>query len=172
MEWIDGVKLTNKPAMDAAGQNIVDYVDIGIECTLRQLLEHGYFHAGLPPIPATIVHARHVIRSSVHCSFKRKKSHYKHCSCAFETRFKAHEQCFLFMPLLMRLSFLGCSVRRLLSTAQHCCRRCAFLLSMERFSESRFECNRRRVFLVSCLLSMHVMQILTQETCWRHQMAS
>lgn len=47
MEWIDGVKLTNKPAMDAAGQNIVDFVDIGIECTLRQLLEHGYFHAGL-----------------------------------------------------------------------------------------------------------------------------
>lgn len=46
MEWIDGVKLTNKPAMDAAGQNIVDFVDIGIECTLRQLLEHGYFHAG------------------------------------------------------------------------------------------------------------------------------
>lgn len=56
MEWIDGVKLTNKPAMDAAGQKIVDFVDIGIECTLRQLLEHGYFHAGKVS-PAVNVHA-------------------------------------------------------------------------------------------------------------------
>ena len=24
---------------------MVDFVDVGIECTLRQLLEHGYFHA-------------------------------------------------------------------------------------------------------------------------------
>ena len=32
--------------MDAAGLSIIDFVDVGIECTLRQLLEHGYFHAG------------------------------------------------------------------------------------------------------------------------------
>lgn len=49
MEWIEGVKLTNKPAMDELGLNIVDFVDIGIECTLRQLLEHGYFHADPHP---------------------------------------------------------------------------------------------------------------------------
>ena len=49
MEWIEGVKLTNKAAMDAAGLNVVDFVDIGIECTLRQLLEHGYFHADPHP---------------------------------------------------------------------------------------------------------------------------
>ena len=46
MEWIEGVKLTNKEAMAAAGHEITDFVDVGIECTLRQLLEEGYFHAG------------------------------------------------------------------------------------------------------------------------------
>jgi hypothetical protein len=34
-------------AMDAAGLKIVDFVDIGINATLTQLLGHaGYFHAG------------------------------------------------------------------------------------------------------------------------------
>ena len=28
---------------------MVDFVDVGIECTLRQLLEHGYFHADPHP---------------------------------------------------------------------------------------------------------------------------
>lgn len=49
MEWIDGVKLTDKAKMDAAGLSILDFVDVGIECTLRQLLEHGYFHADPHP---------------------------------------------------------------------------------------------------------------------------
>ena len=49
MEWIDGVKLTDKPAMGAAGLSITEFVDIGIECTLRQLLEHGWFHADPHP---------------------------------------------------------------------------------------------------------------------------
>lgn len=49
MEWIDGVKLTNRQAMDAAGLSITDFVDVGIECTLRQLLEHGFFHADPHP---------------------------------------------------------------------------------------------------------------------------
>lgn len=40
-----GVKLTDKAAMDRQGFNLVDFVDVGVECTLRQLLEHGYFHA-------------------------------------------------------------------------------------------------------------------------------
>jgi predicted unusual protein kinase regulating ubiquinone biosynthesis (AarF/ABC1/UbiB family) len=43
------VKLTNKEAMDAAGREVTDFVDVGIECTLRQLLEHGYFHADPHP---------------------------------------------------------------------------------------------------------------------------
>ena len=49
MEWVDGVKLTDKAAMAAAGLDIIDFVDVGIECTLRQLLEHGYFHADPHP---------------------------------------------------------------------------------------------------------------------------
>lgn len=32
--------------MTAAGLDIVDFVTVGIECTLRQLLEAGFFHAG------------------------------------------------------------------------------------------------------------------------------
>lgn len=44
-----GVKLTNKEGMAAAGLDVVDFVDVGIECTLRQLLEAGdaggFFHA-------------------------------------------------------------------------------------------------------------------------------
>ena len=49
MEWIDGVKLTDEPAMAAAGLNVVDFVTIGVECTLRQLLERGFFHADPHP---------------------------------------------------------------------------------------------------------------------------
>jgi len=49
MEWIDGVKLTDNAAMKAAGLEVVDFVDVGIECTLRQLLEYGYFHADPHP---------------------------------------------------------------------------------------------------------------------------
>lgn len=49
MEWIDGVKLTDKAAMAAAGLDIIDFVDVGIECTLRQLLESGLFHADPHP---------------------------------------------------------------------------------------------------------------------------
>ena len=49
MEWINGVKLTDKEAMAAAGLDIVDFVDVGIECTLRQLLESGLFHADPHP---------------------------------------------------------------------------------------------------------------------------
>jgi predicted unusual protein kinase regulating ubiquinone biosynthesis (AarF/ABC1/UbiB family) len=56
MEWIDGVKLTNKEAMEAAGLSVVDFVDVGIECTLRQLLEHGYFHAD--PHPGNLLATR------------------------------------------------------------------------------------------------------------------
>ena len=46
MEWIDGVKLTDRARMAARGLRVVDFVDVGVECTLRQLLDKGYFHAG------------------------------------------------------------------------------------------------------------------------------
>ncbi|PSC69892.1 putative aarF domain-containing kinase chloroplastic [Micractinium conductrix] len=49
MEWIDGIKLTDEKAMTAAGLDIVDFVTVGIECTLRQLLEAGFFHADPHP---------------------------------------------------------------------------------------------------------------------------
>ncbi|PRW44567.1 putative aarF domain-containing kinase chloroplastic [Chlorella sorokiniana] len=49
MEWIDGVKLTDEKAMSALGLDIVDFVTVGIECTLRQLLEAGFFHADPHP---------------------------------------------------------------------------------------------------------------------------
>lgn len=49
MEWIEGVKLTNRKEMAAAGLDIVDFVTVGVECTLRQLLEAGFFHADPHP---------------------------------------------------------------------------------------------------------------------------
>eukprot|EP00887_Chlorella_sp_A99_P005015 scaffold4.g5015.t1 len=49
MDWIDGVKLTDQAGMAARGLDIVDFVDVGIECTLRQLLESGFFHADPHP---------------------------------------------------------------------------------------------------------------------------
>ncbi len=49
-EWVDGIKLTDKAAMAAAGLDVVDFVDVGIECTLEQLLgSAGYFHADPHP---------------------------------------------------------------------------------------------------------------------------
>lgn len=49
MEWIEGIKLTDVESMKAAGLQVTDFVDIGIECTLNQLLEHGFFHADPHP---------------------------------------------------------------------------------------------------------------------------
>lgn len=49
-EWVDGVKLTDKASMAAAGLDVVDFVDVGIECTLEQLLgSAGLFHADPHP---------------------------------------------------------------------------------------------------------------------------
>lgn len=49
MEWIEGVKLTDTEKMNANGLDVIDFVDVGIECTLRQLLEAGFFHADPHP---------------------------------------------------------------------------------------------------------------------------
>lgn len=56
MDWIEGVKLTDQTGMAAAGLEITDFVDVGIECTLRQLLEHGFFHAD--PHPGNLLATR------------------------------------------------------------------------------------------------------------------
>ncbi|CAM6083702.1 unnamed protein product [Calypogeia fissa] len=49
MEWVDGVKLSEQEIIQKQGLDIIKLVDIGIQCSLRQLLEHGYFHADPHP---------------------------------------------------------------------------------------------------------------------------
>ncbi|WP_411868985.1 AarF/UbiB family protein [Vulcanococcus limneticus] len=49
MEWIDGVKLTNLEAVRALGIDPDDMVTVGVNCSLQQLLEHGFFHADPHP---------------------------------------------------------------------------------------------------------------------------
>lgn len=49
MEWIDGVKLNQQDAIERQGLKVLDLVNIGIQCSLRQLLEYGYFHADPHP---------------------------------------------------------------------------------------------------------------------------
>ena len=49
MEWIDGTKLTDVEAVQARGIDATHLVEIGVECSLRQLLEHGFFHADPHP---------------------------------------------------------------------------------------------------------------------------
>ncbi|MFM1800301.1 MAG: hypothetical protein RLZZ117_2579 [Cyanobacteriota bacterium] len=49
MEWIDGVKLTNLEAVKAIGVDPDAMVNIGVNCSLQQLLEHGFFHADPHP---------------------------------------------------------------------------------------------------------------------------
>ncbi|MBF2099069.1 MAG: AarF/ABC1/UbiB kinase family protein [Gloeomargaritaceae cyanobacterium C42_A2020_066] len=49
MEWIQGVKLTDLDRMAAFGLNGRDMVAVGVQCSLRQLLEHGFFHADPHP---------------------------------------------------------------------------------------------------------------------------
>ncbi|MGD1920458.1 MAG: ABC1 kinase family protein [Pleurocapsa sp.] len=45
MEWITGTKLTDIDAVQAQGIDATHLVEVGVECSLRQLLEHGFFHA-------------------------------------------------------------------------------------------------------------------------------
>lgn len=49
MEWIDGVKLTNLEAVRQLGVDPDDMVQVGVNCSLQQLLEHGFFHADPHP---------------------------------------------------------------------------------------------------------------------------
>ena len=49
MEWIDGVKLTNLEAVRQLGIDPDDKVEVGVSCSLQQLLEHGFFHADPHP---------------------------------------------------------------------------------------------------------------------------
>jgi predicted unusual protein kinase regulating ubiquinone biosynthesis (AarF/ABC1/UbiB family) len=49
MEWISGTKLTDIKAVQAQGIDATHLVEVGVECSLRQLLEHGFFHADHHP---------------------------------------------------------------------------------------------------------------------------
>ncbi|NJL51462.1 MAG: AarF/ABC1/UbiB kinase family protein, partial [Hydrococcus sp. SU_1_0] len=49
MEWIEGTKLTDIEAVQAKGIDATHLIEIGVECSLRQLLEHGFFHADPHP---------------------------------------------------------------------------------------------------------------------------
>jgi predicted unusual protein kinase regulating ubiquinone biosynthesis (AarF/ABC1/UbiB family) len=49
MEWIEGTKLTQIDAIVAQGIDATALIDVGVQCSLRQLLEHGFFHADPHP---------------------------------------------------------------------------------------------------------------------------
>ncbi|MEB3225938.1 MAG: AarF/ABC1/UbiB kinase family protein [Synechococcus sp.] len=49
MEWLDGTKLTNLKEVAAKGIDATHLVEVGVECSLRQLLEFGFFHADPHP---------------------------------------------------------------------------------------------------------------------------
>ncbi len=53
MEWIDGVKLTKINEIKKLGIDPNEMIEIGVNCSLQQLLEHGFFHAD--PHPGNIL---------------------------------------------------------------------------------------------------------------------
>lgn len=49
MEWVTGTKLTQVEAIQAQGVDARHLVEVGVQCSLRQLMEHGFFHADPHP---------------------------------------------------------------------------------------------------------------------------
>jgi predicted unusual protein kinase regulating ubiquinone biosynthesis (AarF/ABC1/UbiB family) len=49
MDWIQGTKLDDQESLREQGLDVLQLVDTGIQCSLRQLLEFGYFHADPHP---------------------------------------------------------------------------------------------------------------------------
>lgn len=49
MEWITGTKLTQVEAIHSQGVDAKHLIEVGVQCSLRQLLEHGFFHADPHP---------------------------------------------------------------------------------------------------------------------------
>lgn len=49
MEWINGTKLTQTKEINAQGIDARYLIEVGVQCSLRQLLEHGFFHADPHP---------------------------------------------------------------------------------------------------------------------------
>jgi predicted unusual protein kinase regulating ubiquinone biosynthesis (AarF/ABC1/UbiB family) len=46
MEWVDGFRLTDNTSLQAYGLDRRKLVDTLVQCSLRQILENGFFHAG------------------------------------------------------------------------------------------------------------------------------
>ncbi|BAQ66651.1 AarF/ABC1/UbiB kinase family protein [Geminocystis sp. NIES-3709] len=49
LEWINGIKLNDLEGIKKAGLNPSDIIRVGVTSGLRQLLEHGFFHADPHP---------------------------------------------------------------------------------------------------------------------------
>lgn len=49
LEWINGFKLTDTASIQAAGLDTDKIIEVGVISGLRQLLEHGFFHADPHP---------------------------------------------------------------------------------------------------------------------------
>jgi predicted unusual protein kinase regulating ubiquinone biosynthesis (AarF/ABC1/UbiB family) len=49
MEWINGTKLTKLNILQEKGIDAIHLVEVGVQCSLRQLLENGFFHADPHP---------------------------------------------------------------------------------------------------------------------------
>eukprot|EP01041_Mallomonas_annulata_P010624 gene10624-22181_t len=45
MEWVDGARLNDRDAIVAMGYEPSKFVDTLVQCSLRQMLENGFFHA-------------------------------------------------------------------------------------------------------------------------------
>ncbi|KAJ1397750.1 hypothetical protein B484DRAFT_438541, partial [Ochromonadaceae sp. CCMP2298] len=45
MEWVDGVRVNDLPALEKMGLQSSKLVDTMVQCTMRQMLENGFFHA-------------------------------------------------------------------------------------------------------------------------------
>ncbi|WP_218082821.1 ABC1 kinase family protein [Anthocerotibacter panamensis] len=49
MEWIDGIKLTKVEEVKAQGLDANKIIEVGVQASLRQLMEYGFFHADPHP---------------------------------------------------------------------------------------------------------------------------
>ena len=49
MEWIEGIKLTELEQIEESGLDGRALVEVGVNCSLKQLLENGFFHADPHP---------------------------------------------------------------------------------------------------------------------------
>ena len=46
MEWVDGFRLTDRESLEAYNLDREKLVNTLVQCSLRQIMENGFFHAG------------------------------------------------------------------------------------------------------------------------------